>query len=147
MTHRYDSIIDMIDMTPGQSGPGSDGNKGVLRIFQSSSITGTFAGEGLTPLQWSSRCILQTQPTAQCNTFTIQIRIIYSSMTSTRQDLTQGIFFIIGISGRLGTSRDVHCWTVLVIGLLGATWTMRAFVMSLGTYVTLQVIDSVDSNV
>ena len=27
--------------TPGQSGPGSDGNKGVLRIPQSSSITGT----------------------------------------------------------------------------------------------------------
>ena len=25
--------------TPGQSGPGSDGNKGVLRIFQSSSIS------------------------------------------------------------------------------------------------------------
>ena len=27
--------------TPGQSGPGSNGNKGVLRIPQSSSITGT----------------------------------------------------------------------------------------------------------
>ena len=27
--------------TPGQSGPGSDGNKGVLSIPQSSSITGT----------------------------------------------------------------------------------------------------------
>ncbi len=27
--------------SPGQSGPGSDGNKGVLRIPQSSSITGT----------------------------------------------------------------------------------------------------------
>ena len=27
--------------TPGQSGPGSGGNKGVLRIPQSSSITGT----------------------------------------------------------------------------------------------------------
>ena len=27
--------------TPSQSGPGSDGNKGVLRIPQSSSITGT----------------------------------------------------------------------------------------------------------
>ena len=28
-------------MTPGQSGPGSEGNKGVLCIPQSSSITGT----------------------------------------------------------------------------------------------------------
>ena len=27
--------------TPGQNGPGSDGNEGVLRIPQSSSITGT----------------------------------------------------------------------------------------------------------
>ena len=27
--------------TPGQSGPGSNGNEGVLRIPQSSSITGT----------------------------------------------------------------------------------------------------------
>ena len=27
--------------TPGQSGPGSDGNEGVLRVLQSSSITGT----------------------------------------------------------------------------------------------------------
>ena len=27
--------------TPGKSGPGSDGNEGVLRIPQSSSITGT----------------------------------------------------------------------------------------------------------
>ena len=27
--------------TPGQSEPGSDGNKGVFRILQSSSITGT----------------------------------------------------------------------------------------------------------
>ena len=27
--------------TPSQSGPGSDGNEGVLRIPQSSSITGT----------------------------------------------------------------------------------------------------------
>ena len=26
---------------PGQSGPGSNGNEGLLRIFQSSSITGT----------------------------------------------------------------------------------------------------------
>ena len=29
--------------TPGQSGPGSDGNKGILCIPQSSSITGTSA--------------------------------------------------------------------------------------------------------
>ena len=26
--------------TPGQSGPGSEGNKGILRIYQSSSFTG-----------------------------------------------------------------------------------------------------------
>ena len=63
--------------TPGQSGPGSDGNEGVLRIPQSSSIAGTSPsdclvsyqdtrwGGGLTPLQRSSQCILQPQPTGQ----------------------------------------------------------------------------------
>ena len=57
--------------TPGQSGPGSDGNKGVLRIPQSSRFTETSPsgclvsyprhslGSGLTPLQRSSQCILQ----------------------------------------------------------------------------------------
>ena len=55
--------------TPGQSEPVSDGNEGVLRIPQSSSITGTsprdclvsYLGHslgGLSPLQWSSQCIL-----------------------------------------------------------------------------------------
>ena len=48
--------------TPGQCGPGSDGNEGVLRISQSSIITGTLPSDclvsypehslgGLTPLQ------------------------------------------------------------------------------------------------
>ena len=57
--------------TPGQSGPGSNGNKGVLCIPQSSSITGinltiwlfrVISGHlwgGLTPLQRCSQCILQ----------------------------------------------------------------------------------------
>ena len=63
--------------TPGQSGPGSDGNEGVLCIPQSPSITGTSSsdclvslpghslGGVLTPLQRCSRCILQSQPTGQ----------------------------------------------------------------------------------
>ena len=58
--------------TLGQSGSGSNGNEGVLRIPQSSSITGTSSsdclmsypehllwGWGLIPLQRSSWCILQ----------------------------------------------------------------------------------------
>ena len=61
----------------GQSGPGSNGNEGVLRIPQSSSITGISASDclesypghslvgGLTPLQRCSSCILQPQPTVQ----------------------------------------------------------------------------------
>ena len=59
--------------TPGQSGHGSDGNEGVLRIPLSSSITGaspsdclasyqdTRWGRGVIPLQRGSRCILQSQ--------------------------------------------------------------------------------------
>ena len=62
---------------PGQSGPKSNGNEGVPRITQSSSITGTSPsgclvsypghslGGGLTPLQRCSRCILQPQSTGQ----------------------------------------------------------------------------------
>ena len=65
-------------ITPGQSGPGSDDNEGVLHIPQISSITGTspshclvlyprhsLEGGALTPLQRCSRYILQPQPTGQ----------------------------------------------------------------------------------
>ena len=61
--------------TPGQSGPGSNGNEGVLRIPQSSNTAGTSPSDclvlypghslgwgGLTPLQRCSQCILQPQP-------------------------------------------------------------------------------------
>ena len=63
---------------PGQNGPGSNGNKGVLHIPQNSSITGTSPSDylvsyiqdahwgSLTPLQRSSRCILQPQLTGGC---------------------------------------------------------------------------------
>ena len=65
--------------TLSQSGPGSNGNEEILCIPQSSSITGTSPsdclvsypghslGRGLTPLQKSSQCILQPQPTGQIN--------------------------------------------------------------------------------
>ena len=59
-----------------QGGPGSDSNDGMLRIPQSSSITGTapsdyllsYAGHSFgvdIPLQRFSHCILQPQPTSQ----------------------------------------------------------------------------------
>ena len=63
--------------TLDQSGPGSNGNEGVLCIPQSFSITGaspsdcfvsctgTFMGGGLTPLQRCCWGILQPQPTGQ----------------------------------------------------------------------------------
>ena len=65
--------------TQGQSGPGSDGNEGVLYIPQSSSIPETLPSDclvsyiqdthcedrKLTLLQKSSWCILQPQPTEQ----------------------------------------------------------------------------------
>ena len=61
--------------TPGQSEHGNDGNEGLLRILESSIITGTSASDclvsytghwlrgRLTPLQRYSRCTLQPQPT------------------------------------------------------------------------------------
>ena len=59
--------------TPGQSGPRNDGSEGVLHILQSFSITGASPSDclvsyrwwGGTPLQRSSRCILEPQPTRQ----------------------------------------------------------------------------------
>ena len=63
--------------TSGQSGPGSNGNEEVLRIPQSSSITGTSPsdclvsyprhslGEGLTALLRYSRCFQRPQPIGQ----------------------------------------------------------------------------------
>ena len=61
--------------TPGQSEPGSDGSEGVLRIPQSSSITGTspsdclvsYAGEVLPLCREAVGGILQLQPTGQIN--------------------------------------------------------------------------------
>ena len=60
---------------PGQSGPGSNGNEGLLFIPQSFSITGTspidclvsYPGHSLRRgvLQGCSQCILQPQPTEQ----------------------------------------------------------------------------------
>ena len=62
------------DTTPGQSGPGSNGNEGIPRIPQSSNITEALTFdclesypehslERLTPYQRCSRCILQAQLT------------------------------------------------------------------------------------
>ena len=61
--------------TPGQRGPGCNGNEEVLCIPHSSSITirlfsviyRTLVGAGLTPLQRYSWGILQPQPTGQYN--------------------------------------------------------------------------------
>ena len=58
---------------PDQIGPGSDGNKWMLCIPQSSSITGTslsdclvsYLGHTMEVVQTCSRCILQPQPTGQ----------------------------------------------------------------------------------
>ena len=63
--------------TPGQSGPGSNGNEGGAPYSRKPRITGTSPsdclvsyprhsfGGGLTPLQRCSQCILQPQLTGQ----------------------------------------------------------------------------------
>ena len=82
--------------TLGQSGPGSNGNEGVLHILQSTSIIGAspsdclklypgyLFGVGPSPLQKCSQCILQPLPTELCeilgskftSTCTITFRVI-----------------------------------------------------------------------
>ena len=84
-------------ITPAQSVPGSDGNKGVLCIPKSSSFTGNsqsdcFAsyqghlfGGGLTPLLRCCQCILQPHPTKQyteLNVKTVQFRTIQFSIST-----------------------------------------------------------------
>ena len=72
--------------TSSQSKYGNDGNKGVLRIPQSSSITRNQPSDwyvlypghslvgGLNPLQRSSRCILQPQPIMLSNKSNLPIQ-------------------------------------------------------------------------
>ena len=75
--------------SPGQSGPGSDGNEGVFCILQHSSITGTSPShclvsypdtcwESLTLLRRSSRCILQLQPTGQSSRLSDRSKTVHS---------------------------------------------------------------------
>ena len=73
--------------TPNQKVPGSGVNEGVVYIPQISSITETFPsdcqvfsiisrtldGGGLTPLQKSSWCILQPQPTGQYTELNVKV--------------------------------------------------------------------------
>ena len=77
---------------PGQSGPRSDGSDGVLRIPQSSSLTGASPSEilvsypghslrGLTPLQRCSRCILQLPLTEQYSELNVLFQIIQFSIS------------------------------------------------------------------
>ena len=60
--------------TPGQSGPGSDGNEGVLLISQSSSITGTSLSDCLVSysrtLVWGGLILLQLK------------QLVYSTITA-----------------------------------------------------------------
>ena len=82
--------------TPGQSEPGCEGNKGVLRILESFSITGTLPSDcltsypghswwgSLTLLQRCIRCISQPQPTGlqdtRCGSLTsAEIQTMYST--------------------------------------------------------------------
>ena len=82
---------------PVQSGPGSTGSEGVLRIPQSSSITGTSPSDCLvlypggslggvvTSLQRCSRCIVQPQPTGyytELNFKTVLFQIIQFSIST-----------------------------------------------------------------
>ena len=74
----------------GQSGPGSNGNEGVLHIHQSPRITGTSPSDclesytrhslgrgGLTPLQRCSWCILQSQPTGHYSRL-VSIHVVHT---------------------------------------------------------------------
>ena len=88
---QFCSILPIDASTPGQNEPGSDGNKRVLHIPQSSSITGTFTVKlfcvisRILVVKRCNRRILQPQPTEQVCENTraracvcVRIRLIYS---------------------------------------------------------------------
>ena len=59
--------------TPGQSGPGSDGNEGVLRIPQSPSITGTSPSDCL--VSYPGHSLGVSYPSAE-------VQSVYSTATA-----------------------------------------------------------------
>ena len=66
----FNPYIGPYQVLPRQSGPGSNGNEGELRITQSTSITGTSPSDCLVSYPGHSlrcsQCILKPQPTRQC---------------------------------------------------------------------------------
>ena len=52
-------------ITPGQSGPGSDGNEEVLRIPQSSNITGASASDSLVTYQGHALVVAGSYPSVE----------------------------------------------------------------------------------
>ena len=112
----------------GQSGSGSDSNEGVLHIPQSSSITATspsdclvsYSGHSLevgffTPLQKSSRCILQPQLTGQeCNwsmnkLTTVAVKHISHYTMETPQQLFYSIVTILSLPNIWPMVKSMRC--------------------------------------
>ena len=90
--------------TPGQSGPGSDGNEGVLSIPQSSKTgaspsdclvpyPGQLSGWCRNPLLRYSRCILQPQSTGVCSHAIYIYIYIYNAMEFRLRPLSFMEFF------------------------------------------------------
>ena len=76
--------------TPGQSEPGSDGNKGVLRIPQSSSITGTSPSDCL--LSYPGYSLEESSPLRRCS-----VGVFYSpSQQGGKIDLFKNYYYSIG---------------------------------------------------
>ena len=100
------------------SGPGSDGNEGVLRIPQSSSISeaspwdclvsypGTIVGGSLTPLQRFSQCIPQSQPTGPEERADADLGIIFLFSCCSSRKCLLGVLFLHLHSGSGSSSQS-----------------------------------------
>ena len=116
--------------TPGLSGPGSDGNKVVLHIPQSSSITGTSPSDclvsypvhslgSLTPLQRCSRCIIQPQATGHKHFVLGNTVMIYEYIVEFFQK-EKNIYHLPNIFniGRIWCKVRLVGWLVVFYGIL-----------------------------
>ena len=93
---------------PGQSGPGSNSNEGMLCIPLSPRITGTSPSEcfvsypghslwGFTPLQMCSRYILQSWPTGQASF--CHFSIVFSLYIALQKQSMPSNFLVFSTSG------------------------------------------------
>ena len=113
-------------ITPNQSGPGRERNKGILHIFQSSSISctspsdclllylGHSLGGDLTSIQRCCQCILQPWPTGRSKD------LVKHSIELSIDKYTSSDIYIYKVSHRQSVSQDLSVARYVMFPKLGS---------------------------